>query len=48
MDIPKYKHDCDKCTYLGDFDNYDLYEQSNKTQMSLAFVMNLTYLTLNI
>lgn len=25
MDIPKYKHDCDKCTYLGDFDNYDLY-----------------------
>lgn len=29
-EIPRYKHDCDKCVYLGQHENYDLYycEQS--------------------
>jgi hypothetical protein len=22
---PRYNHDCDKCTYLGQYEEYDLY-----------------------
>lgn len=37
-DAPKFKHDCDKCEFLGTFEGHDLYVCLSKTRAMSSII----------